>query len=509
MMSKWGKISYLVVGLSVVVLFAARGIIGHWLDYLYIPLALAVGAFIAALAIDFRFYLEFLSMRTTKHGMNMGVLILMALVLAVAVNFLGVRFDKTFDLTKEKINTLSDQSLQVAKNLTEDLHVMIFYKTKDLHEPAKDIKNDFRLYQNASSKFKVNVYNANRDVEKAKKYLRNNEAFATIIEYKGRTAVIQPSAGSQTRPVYHEKDITSALLKITRDTPMTIYFLTGHGEKDIDQASFDGLKIFTDELKRDGYNVAKLNLFTGDKMPEPPAVLAIVGPKQTYSDTLLTQIREFTAKGGRLFLAIDPGEKHQLANLTKSYGVEFKNNYLANEVSGMNLGRFDAIGIEFDSTSPITDKIAGLRTIAVFSQASELTKAPDAPSEYTYKEIVRTSDKAYPLNSMTDKATEPERRPYPVAFEVKSEKTSVVIFGDSDFLADANVARWVHLDLAMNAMAYLFDDTTNLTIRPKSMEATKLEITQNKGLAIAVAGISLPLSLIVLCGVFWYRRRSL
>jgi hypothetical protein len=290
---------------------------------------------------------------------------------------------------------------------------------------------------------------------------------------------------------------------------MTIYFLTGHGEKDIEQASFDGLKIFTDELRRDGYNVAKLNLFAGDKMPEPPAVLAIVGPKMTYSDTLLTQIRDFTAKGGRLFLAIDPGEKHQLANLTKSFGVEFKNNYLANEVQGMNLGRFDAIGLEFDPSSPITDKIAGLKTIAVFSQASELAKAPDAPAEYTYKEIVRTSDKAYRLNSMTDKTTEPERRPYPVAFEVKSEKTSAVIFGDSDFLSDAIVARWVHLDLAMNAIAYLFDDTTNLTIRPKSMEATKLEITQNKGLAIAVAGISLPLSLIVLCGVFWYRRRSL
>jgi hypothetical protein len=76
-------------------------------------------------------------------------------------------------------------------------------------------------------------------------------------------------------------------------------------------------------------------------------------------------------------------------------------------------------------------------------------------------------------------------------------------------LSDAIINRWVHLDLAMNTMAYLFDDTTNITIRPKSLESTKLEITPNKGLGIAIAGVGLPLGLIILSGVLWYRRRSL
>jgi hypothetical protein len=508
-MSKWGKISYLICGLSIIVLFTARLIIQGWVDYMYVPLILALVAFVAAFAVDFKFYLEFLTMRTTKHGMNMGVLILLALVLVVAVNFLGNRFDKTFDLTKEKLNTLSDQSLEIVKNLKDDLNVYIFYKTKDLKDPAMEIKNDFRLFTAANPRVKVSVFNANLDVEKAKKYLQNNEAFATVIEYKGKTALITPGTGTQVRPVYQEKEITSALLKVVREKALTIHFLTGHGEKDIEQASMDGLKLFADELRRDGYGVEKLNLLTGDKMPEPPAVLAIVGPKMAYTDAELKQIREFADKGGRLLIAIDPGESHQLANLTKTFGVEFRNNFLANDVSGMDLGRFDVLGVQFDSASSITAKVAQLKSLAIFPQASELVKAPDAPADYTYKEIVKTSPYAYRLNSMMEKKASDERATYTVAFEVKSEKTSVVIYGDSDFLSDAIINRWVHLDLAMNTMAYLFDDTTNITIRPKSLESTKLEITPNKGLAIAIAGVSLPLCLIILSGVLWYRRRSL
>lgn len=104
-------------------------------------------SFVFALAVDYKFYFEFLSMKTTKHGMNMGVLILLSLVLIVAVNFLGLRFDKTFDVTKEKINSLSDQSVALVSGLKDEMKVLIFYKGKELKDRARDIKNDFRLYE--------------------------------------------------------------------------------------------------------------------------------------------------------------------------------------------------------------------------------------------------------------------------------------------------------------------------------------------------------------------------
>jgi ABC-type uncharacterized transport system involved in gliding motility auxiliary subunit len=508
-MSKLGKISFLVCGLSIIILFVARLILQGWINYLFIPLAFASLSLIVAFVVDYKFYLEFLSMRTTKHGMNMGVLILLALVIVVALNYLGAKYDKTFDLTQEKMNTLSEQSLDVVKNLKDELKVLIFYKGNQLAERAKEIKNDFKLYKAAGDKINVEIIDANFNVEMAKKYLENAEAFSAILEYKGRRAIIK-GEGAPERPVYQEREITSAIVKVTKEKPMTIYFLTGHGEKDIDQSSMDGIKLFADELRKDGYTVAKLNLLVGEPMPAiGDSVIAIVGPRQELSAKEMTQVRDYAKAGGRLFVAADPGEKHHIALLTKSFGIEYKNNFVVNEVAGTDEGLIGAVGFEFDRDSPVTKKLALSRSLSVFAFASELAKAPDATADYAYKDIIRSHPKAYALQSPNMMVKEPNRRSHTLAMTVEKDKFAMVVFGDSDFLTDVRIQRWVHYDLAMNAVAYLFGDDVNITIRPKVFESTQLQITQNKWYMIIAAGVSLPLTLIILSGLFWYRRRNL
>ncbi|MEQ1665719.1 MAG: GldG family protein, partial [Bdellovibrionales bacterium] len=489
-MSKWGKISWVVFVISLVVLFTARLLLQGWMSLLYAPLVIALVSFLAALAVDYKYYLEFMSLRTTKHGMNMGVLILFATVLLVALNFLGVRHQKSFDLTKEKINSLSDQSLSIMKSLQSDMTVRIFYKGKQLKERALEIKNDFRIYMSESSHLKVEVVDANSEVELAKKYLENAEAFASIVEFKGKRTIIASSGGTPDRPIYSEKEITTAFNKITKDRVMNVFFTTGHGEKDFDQTGLEGLKAFSENLRNDGYTVTKLNLIGGDKMPEPPAVIAIVGPKTAFSDSELTSIRDFAKKGGKLFVAIDPGEKHQLALLTKTFGVEFKNNYVFNDVSGSDEGNSGALGLDFDKTSEITQKMSQGRSVVIFPFASEIIKAIDAPKDYIYNELIKSAPVAYHLNAANASSKGAEHRVHTLAVSVKNDKFSGVFLGDSDFLSDVRLNRWMHLDLAMNSIAFLFDDGSNITIRPKNLEGTQLQVTSEKGIMIAIAGVS-------------------
>ena len=65
-MSKWGKISYLVGGLSLLIMLVARLILQGWIDYLYIPFFLGLAAIVLALIVDYKFYLEFFTMKTTR-----------------------------------------------------------------------------------------------------------------------------------------------------------------------------------------------------------------------------------------------------------------------------------------------------------------------------------------------------------------------------------------------------------------------------------------------------------
>ena len=92
-MSKWAKILWLISGVSLAGLVIARYILGGWTtDWLFVPLAMFAVTAVGALIIDYKFYLEFFTLRTTKHGMNMGVLILLVVALLVSVNFLGKRY---------------------------------------------------------------------------------------------------------------------------------------------------------------------------------------------------------------------------------------------------------------------------------------------------------------------------------------------------------------------------------------------------------------------------------
>lgn len=127
-MSRWAKVSWLLCGLSVLILVAVRFILGGWANFLYVPLAVLVVSFGLALALDWKFYLEFFTLRTTKHGMNMGVLIILVVALLAAVNMISVRFNKSFDLTSEKLNSLSDQSGKVIGDLKENLGIVVFYR---------------------------------------------------------------------------------------------------------------------------------------------------------------------------------------------------------------------------------------------------------------------------------------------------------------------------------------------------------------------------------------------
>ncbi len=522
-MSKWGKIGFLVSGLSLLVLFVTRLILGGWMDLLWVPFGLFCGAFVMAVAVDYKFYFDFLSMRTTKHGMNMGVLILLSVILLVAINFLGTRFDKTFDMTKEKLNTLSEPTLQALGGLDDDLKLLVFYRGTDDKELRGQLKQNFQTYVDANPRVKIQFMDALLEVEAAKKYLES-QRFAVVLDYKGKRAQIDEP--------YDEEKTTSAIFKVTAKEDKTIYFLTGHGERDIDGDGGENIKMFAENLRSDGYKVAKLNTMAGEKLPPPPAVVVIAGPRSPLLDGELDGLREFARAGGHLLILADPGEKHNLALLTKSVGVEFRNNYILNEFDNLEqLGPQAALGADYDRNSDITKKffLGGRVMGSIFMLASEVARAGDASTELTFKDIVKTTPKAY-VSNQPKPVKNPEPRSVTIGVSVSGPVTalakkvgdeaakkdgdkkadfSAVVFGDSDFMSNQYIRLGANRDLAMNTVAYLANDANHISVRPKTPEATPLELTTTKEIVVILAGLSLPLCLIILSGFFWYRRRNL
>lgn len=512
-MSRFSKIGWFIAGISLLVLIIARLILGGWINVMFVPLGLFFFGFLLAVLFDIKLYFEFFSMKTTKKGMSMGLMILLSIVLVVSVNFLAVKHNKTWDLTEEKLNSLTEQTQQILKGLDQEMSIKIFYRGEEASEEKQKAKQSLDVFAENSNKVKLQYFNSYVDVMEAKQYLdqlpdKDRGNVFVFAEYGGKKVKIEPP--------YGEEQITGAFIKVTRKGEKKIYFVTGHGEHDIDSPDAEGMKLFKTSLEEASFTVHVLNLLEKGGVPEDASVLVISGPTTQYQEGELNWIREYAKRGGRLLIAIDPGVRHNLANLTKTFGVEFSNNYILNENNQL-LGRSaaSAIGLYFDPKNDVTKSFPTGRNYSVFDLASEIHPAPGRSQNLIVEEIIRTDTNSFVLNELAKTARPSERKSFAVAISVMGKVDAsdpkdfeALIFGDSDFMTNKAFNQGLNHDVAMNSVASLANEKDLISIRPKQAKGTKMTITRTSQLGIIFGAMALPLVLLITSGVLWFRRRG-
>ena len=101
--------------------------------------------------------LDFFTLKTTKQGMNMGALILIVTTFLVLVNFIAVRYNKTWDLSATGQYTLSEQSKKIIDQATGEINVLFFYKNgmDGVDATKKSFSSLVKVYQEYSPKIKL------------------------------------------------------------------------------------------------------------------------------------------------------------------------------------------------------------------------------------------------------------------------------------------------------------------------------------------------------------------
>ena len=507
------KISWFVAGLSLLVLLVSRMMLGGWINVMFIPLGLFLLGFFCAVLFDIRMYIEFFTMKTTRKGMSMGLIIILSFILVVSVNFLAVRHNKTWDLTEEKLNSLSDQSVQLLKNLDQDLSIKIFYRGEEASEEKQKAKQSLEVFAESSPKLKIQYFDSYVEVMEAQNYLadlpdKDRGNLFVFAEYAGKKVKIDPP--------YGEEQITAALIKVTRKGEKKVYFTMGHGEHDLESTDAEGLKLFKTSLEEASFVVAPLNLIEKGGVPEDANIVIVAGPTTQFQEGELNWLRAYAKNGGRLLIAIDPGQRHNLAQLTKTFGVEFANNYILNEYNQL-LGRSAAaaIGLYFDPGHEITRPFQTGRNYAVFDLASELRPAQDKAVSILTVEVIKTDKNSFTLNELAKTARPTERKEFAVAIvssgkwdDAATKEFQAVVIGDSDFLTNKAFNQGLNHDFAMNGIATLANEKDLISIRSKQAKGTKMTMTRTTQLGVIFGGMAIPLMLLITSGVVWFRRRG-
>jgi hypothetical protein len=90
-MSQKGKLLFIASILSFLALCGLFFAIRVWMPFMWIVLGTALVSLAAGSYIERKIIIDFFSMKTTKLGMNMGLILLLTVTFLTVINFLGAR----------------------------------------------------------------------------------------------------------------------------------------------------------------------------------------------------------------------------------------------------------------------------------------------------------------------------------------------------------------------------------------------------------------------------------
>lgn len=510
-MSKLSKISFLLAGISLVLMSVTRYILGEWVPFCWVALGLSVLFVLVGLIKDRAFFREFFSMKTTKQGMSMGTLILLMIAVLVAVNYIGVRHSKTFDFSLSKVNTLSEQSVKLVKALDSDLKVYFFYKkgVEGNEENRRLFRELIKKYQDQSSRISLDFVEVNDRPDLAQDFGVDKGSGVVFLEHKGRRNRIEK---------IDEQEFTSALVKVTREKNKTIYFTIGHGEKSINENKEGlGLGSLKSLLENNRYTVKELPLIQSPKIPADADVIVIAGPVQGFQKFEIEALENYLKGGGSLFLALESQNNAGLEGLVAKTGVKLEDNYILNQVEtvmGRAINQGPTMGVIFSMNNKIT-KPFGRSEVTLFRFPQSLKKT-DIVKGVVVDELVSTAPNAMAFPSLQIRG-EGREDSYTLVDEISgkwggdeaAKDFTMILAGDVDFLTNQMLYQNLNRDLVLNSMAALAKEENLISITPKEPLATQMLLTETKfGVFLFAFIIPLPILLLGTSVALWLRRRN-
>lgn len=462
--------------------------------------------FLAGIVIGFGGIMKFFSRRSSQLGTNTTILALAVLVILGFLNFLSYKHHHRFDLTTEKLFTLSDQSKKVAGGLKEDVTVVRF--AKDENAQLTDL---MREYKNASPHIKFEDVDPNQKPDLAQQY--GAQHMGDVIVAAGtKHQPLQPSGGEGG---YSEQDITSAILKVTRNAVKTVCFVTGHGEKSLsDSGEATGYGLVDQGLKKEGYDTKSINLVTENGVPSSCDGLVVAGPTQGYFPQEATFVSKYLNDGGKVLIEIDPQTDPKLDTVFQAWNVNVGDNVVV-DASGVGrlFGTGPATPLVVDyGDSPITKTLQGGMTF--FNLARTVSIADKAKSDPEAVELLKTSERSFTIPKLVREVTFNPKTAGPLSLGVAASRTvgdksaRLVVIGDSDFAENQMLNLQRNGDLFFNAIDWLAQDENLISIRPKTQTARHITLTQTQMASVQWLELFFLPGVVVIVGVgIWWKRR--
>jgi ABC-type uncharacterized transport system involved in gliding motility auxiliary subunit len=449
--------------------------------------------------------LDSLGQQVTGRGTFYGVVSAVSAVVVVAVlagvNYIVVKKPKTWDLTKEKVYTLSDQTQGVLKGLKDEVRVVAFYGSGD--PEYTELDHRLRQYQQFTDKLKVQYYDPTRHVKEVKEY---------NISQSGPRLIVKAGGKESRAKDISEEAVTNAIAEVTRGSAKKIYFSKGHGEHVVGDATERGVKLWTDNLKSEGFQIDTIELAATKTMPADAQALVIDGPTVALSDGEAKLVQDWVEKGGKLVVMIDPTVSSGLDKAFAAWGIKVGND----EVIDTDSQQAEVAIAQEYADHPITNpRTSPFQLASIFPLARSVSKVAGAPGGWTVVELAKTGARSWgEVDPIKDGKVrfDPGRDlqgPVPLAVAATKGDARVVVIGNSNFAANGFYQLRGNRDFAMNSASWAAHEEAKISIRPRTRAGNHLFLTaEQKHTMTLFAFDVLPFSLLFAGLLVWQTRKA-
>ncbi len=468
------------------------------------------------------------SSKSLKTGAYSVGLIIVGIVATVLVNLVikEVPIEYTqFDITSQKLYSLTSDTKNYIKGLTKDVDIYVI-SSKDEQDDA--INKSLEMYADMSSHINVEYKDPTVYPTFYKEYSSSMTKKSIVVVCGEKSKVINYSdmyeynvdytTYTQTTTGYDgEGRLTSAISYVTTDDMPVIYQVKGHDEVELEDT-------FTDAVEKLNMEVKSLNLMENDAVPEDAECITILAPSSDFSEDDANKVIDYINGGGKVILSTAYTDK-ELPNFDKILSaLGITNTYaMIAEGNSSNYYQSPFFTLPTVQSSDYTSAVSSSKYI--FSPYSVALTFDTDNTDYTYTKLLETSDAAYAkknVSQMTDytKTDSDITGPFTEGMLVEKNisgsedtKATVAVFASSYLFTSSadSMVSGNNLSLFSGLLGKLVstdDNAAAFTIPVKEYTLAQMTIPSKSVVIIgALVTVIIPLALLITGLVIWLKRR--
>lgn len=461
------------------------------------------------------------SAKKIRRGVFNSSFVVIGLAIVVAVNVFANELPekaKSVDLTSQNLYTLTDDSVNLVKDLKQDVTLYVLSSEKSADDTvARTLSN----YEDASSHIKVEYIDPAVSPNFYASYTDTAPSDGSIIVVSGNTSKVVSSSDlyqydidystyTQTKSAYDgEGQLTSAISYVTSEDLPKVYTITGHGETALDDT-------FKSALEKMNISVEDLTLLQEEAIPEDAAAVIINGPTSDFSADDATKISTYLAGGGKLIVTTAYNKTEDTPNfdgILSAYDIQVTNGLVMDSDSS-HYYQYPFYLLPDVASATQTSKVSNY---VFMPYAQALTNAGVHTDTITWTDLLTTSDNAYvktDISNITtfEKESGDQSGKFTLAANVTDSESGADITVVASVLAFSNDADSIvsgqNLALFKGIASTFASSDSAVSIDAKPYTYTTLSVNQSVAImSETLLVMVLPVALIVIGIVIWYRRR--